>query len=453
MERMKWGWAGWLVVGAMVVAAGPQAAQAKAKKKATAVPKAEAAPAKAAPKQPAATSDLEGRVRALEKKTEAEQKTTAEDHKKIQQRSNALEKEVREVQKTITEKLGVDIHGLVAGSYLYNTNRPANSQNALRVFDTDHNTFTLDQANLRFSRTNKDNFGFVISMDFGKVAEVVGSSTLWSRGGNSESTNSFELREAFLTYKVPVGDGITLKAGKFVTLLGAEIIPNYDNLNANVSRSFSFGYGIPFTHTGITASFPLGPYVNIEAGVVNGWENVVDNNDGKSFLGGVSINPMDMLSIYVSSIYGPERDGPGAGASKRSSNTAVFTIKPIDMLTLMVEGTYGNETDPVKTLADTTKTADWYGGAGYVIVKATDDLSFAFRGEVFDDSDNSRFSVAGVNSVTVWSLTPTIAYRIVDGLTWRTEYRHDEADKLAFNHDGNPVHGQDTIATQLVYAF
>src|SRR5512139_414417 len=89
----------------------------------------------------------------------------------IPERLGALERKVEEQQKDLAGVLGVDIHGLVALDYMYDINNPDSHEAQLRVFDTDANSFTLNQANLRFSRTREDeDFGFAISMDFGKKA-------------------------------------------------------------------------------------------------------------------------------------------------------------------------------------------------------------------------------------------------------------------------------------------
>ena len=48
-----------------------------------------------------------------------------------------------------------------------------------------------------------------------------------------------------------------LSAGRFVTLLGEEIIPTYSNQNFNETRGFVFNLGEPLTHTGVRASYTL----------------------------------------------------------------------------------------------------------------------------------------------------------------------------------------------------
>ncbi len=394
-------------------------------------------------------AELEKRVRALEQRLQAREQAGQE--RGLSQRVGQLEREVQGVREKVSASLGIDIHGFVAGSYNYNINSPDSKANGLAVFHPDANSFQLDQANLYLQRQKeKEPVGFVVNLDFGKVAEVVGGVTNWSNSNTAERQNSIELREAYLTYQLPIDLDIKLTAGKFVTKHGAEIIESWDNHNYNITRSFNFGFGIPFTHTGLMATTKFNDVLVLDLGIVNGWDNVVDNNDGKSVHGGLSIAPSELFNVYIAGIYGPEQNNNGH--SRRGLTTIVATLKPHEQITLMGELTYGSEEDA--KLSDPSKTAEWYGGAGYVITQLTDDLQFALRGEVFDDTDGSRFAIASVpNGVTAWAVTPTLAYRLTEGLLWRAEYRHDNASAKIFDHNGNLNRGQDQILTQLIYSF
>jgi hypothetical protein len=54
------------------------------------------------------------------------------------------------------------------------------------------------------------------------------------------SNDVVDLTQAFLTYTLPFGNGINLQAGRFVTLLGAEIIRIYSNqISTNRADCFS----------------------------------------------------------------------------------------------------------------------------------------------------------------------------------------------------------------------
>jgi hypothetical protein len=105
-------------------------------------------------------------------------------------------------------------------------------------------------------------------------------------------------------------------------------------------------------------------------------------------------------------------------------------------------------------------TAQWQGAAGYIIYAFTDKLSGALRAEIFDDMDGMRTLAAGVNGLgpgnqaTYYEFTPTLTYKVAEGLFWRNEYRHDESDsKKVFPRENLFVRGQDTLATELVYTF
>lgn len=380
----------------------------------------------------------------------------------VQEQVNALEKKVDEQSKSIGGMLGLDFHAMLSTQYTYSFNRPDNGLIQYRVFDQDDNSIELDQANLYFGRNKEDeSLGFTANLDFGKTADVVGSVTCWNRNCNSsEQTNAFELREFFATYKLPFalpeGYSMSVKGGKFVTLLGYEIIKTYNSFNLNASNSIMFGYSIPFTHTGFLLNTVLGPIVSVDVGVVNGWDAVVDNNDGKSLLAGVKVAPTSMLSMYFAGTYGAEQ--PNNGQSKRGMVTVAATLTPIDILTLGLDLNWANESSI--TFADgavvrSSHNANWYGGAAYAVVKATDALSFALRAEIFDDPDGTRslYQAPGFGpGVTVWEITPTVAYQITNGLLGRVEYRHDEADKPFFGKEDRFQHGSDTIAFNFIYA-
>ena len=352
----------------------------------------------------------------------------------------------------------------------------------LRTFENEKNSFLLNQADLHFERQADNVPGFVADINFGKTADTVAHATHYSGSPTNlgNGTDFFDPTQFYLTYTIPAGSGIKLKAGRFVTLAGEEVIKAYNNINFNVTNSILFGYAIPFTHTGIMASYAFNDMVGVDVGLVNGWDDVADNNDGKTLHSGISITPDPMLSFYISQTYGAEQ--PSNGQSKRYLSTLVMTVKPTDQLTFIVDYDYGNESNIQMVSSPTGYTpgtasvvnsnnntlgpggssvhipgnADWQGVAGYIVFAPTEDWQFALRGEVFDDPDGVRTLVqqAGFGpGATYWEFTPTVVYKIADGLLWRNEYRHDQSDKAVFPHQNSYNTGQDTLATELVYTY
>jgi len=401
----------------------------------------------------------------------AAETAAAAEERGLSQRLDAIEKDVKSVRQSIARALGIEIHGVLATNYTYNFNEPESDRNRLRVFNEDHNSIVLDLANIRIQRVKPDGVGLVADLDFGKTAEIVGARSRWSDDPNSsESTNSFEARQFYLTYTIPE-TLLTLQAGRFVSYHGAEILKAYNNQNYNISNSILFSAAIPFTHTGLMLTLTLPDNLgSLAAGVTNGWDSVVDNNSSKSFISNVAITPHPVVAFNLSTSYGAEQDDNGE--SKRLLVNPILTVKPVDELTLMAEYVYGNESNVVfvpgvtstTTLVRGSGNASWQGAAAYAVWNPLDELQLALRAEVFDDPDGVRtlFQEVGRGpGATFWSVTPTIAYRIIDGLVWRTEYRHEESDKHFYDrYDtggafGTPFQhrGQDTVATEILLAF
>src|SRR5690242_471014 len=89
--------------------------------------------------------------------------------------------------------------------------------------------------------------GFGLKLDAGKAARDIKSD--WNGNGavahgDTFETNNFDAEEAYLTWAVPDDGpsglkGLTVKGGKFVTLLGAEVIEPWANFNYSRSLLFS----------------------------------------------------------------------------------------------------------------------------------------------------------------------------------------------------------------------
>jgi hypothetical protein len=193
-------------------------------------------------------------------------------------------------------------------------------------------------------------------------------------------------------------------------------------------------------------------------GIVNGWDNAVDSNDGKSFLGSLAITPVEQFSLLVNGIYGAEQ--ADRGDSKRGLFDIVATIKPVENFAIILNYDYGNETD-----LGVGGDADWNAFSGilsYDIVEGLPmPIGFAFRGEVFDDSDGTRLPTlggAGFGSFqSAAEITGTFKLVLAEGLMFRTEYRYDWGHNALY--ENYPTAGDDsqddqhTIAAQLSYVF
>lgn len=358
----------------------------------------------------------------------------------------------------------ITFSGYVQTTYNFNFEAPPSRTNQLRIFDDDANQFNINNIELAFSRqpTEKVPVGFGVVMNAGRDTRKTKA-----LGLGAGDDNPFDLQQAYVTYVAPVGKGVTFKAGKFATLLGAEVIEAPANFN--VSRSFLFGFAIPFTHVGALATYPLTEQVSATLGVVNGWDNVKDNNRGKAAIGQVSLAPVEGLTLLVNGIWGAEQTNMESPTRWVVDVVATYTPPSLKALTLQANYDYGEEDRAVDTGTGVRRHAVWQGISLIGNYDLTEKLSFALRGEYFIDQDGARTAFAGTatpsglplqSRLNVYEVTATAKYKLWQGLFTRLEYRHDQSvsaggAKLVFDGDAGAStrKRQDTIAIELVYMF
>jgi hypothetical protein len=361
----------------------------------------------------------------------------------------------------VEKALGISIAGYIDAGYNWASSHPHHpSHISGRYFDMDYNSVVFNDFHILIDKPEKDwGVGFHISGDFGRTGQLLRQATFW--GPKLHKEPSAELREAFVTTTIPVGEGIGVKGGLFVTLLGTEIIPAPNAYNDNISRSFMFNLAIPFRHAGVLFSYPIykkdkdTTIVTATGGVVTGWDDPRDNNHTPSFLGGVTVTPNDTFTFTSNLTAGEEPVTvlPGAKSTARFVISNVWTIKPIVPLGLSLEYTWGHQAD---ASLGQTRGASWQGVAGIASYSWTDRMTTALRAEWFNDRDGARIGGAsnGVANVRVAELTLTGAYKFTKMLIGRAEVRHDWSDQPVYRVDTtNFDRNQTTLALQLLYTF
>jgi hypothetical protein len=363
----------------------------------------------------------------------------------------------------------ITLNAFASASYTWNFNNPPNNQNALRAFDYDHNSIRIDAAELVLQKAvaNRGDFGFRIDIAMGAVAKVAAARGLF-RDTTTGVAGDFDLQQAFASYIVPLGKGLRIDAGKFVTPVGAEFIDGYDGYNDNFSRSLLFTWAIPFTHTGLKLTYAFNDKIAATVMLVNGWDNVVDNNSAKSFGVSLALTPVGPLAIYLNYIGGPERDHDDTDFRHLVDVGIVYKPRPRWSFTLNAD--YGMDTNaitpapavPTATNPNPTGAADagaaaaaasnaqWAGIAAYVRLQATKRFALVVRGEIFWDFDGYRTGTA--QRLLEATLTPEL--RVTDSLLVRADLRIDDSDQLFFQRsDGLSRHYQPTLGINVIYIF
>lgn len=351
----------------------------------------------------------------------------------------------------VLEATGITVNGYVDATYSHLSGSGVfKSGFPNRVFDTEHNSFLLNQAAITIARQPKQGFGGLVNLTAGKDADVIAPFD-----SNPGAHSKFDVTQAFAQY---AGGPLTLIAGKYVTAAGAEVInPTQD---VNLSRSILFGFAIPFTHTGVRATYAPTDTVSLFGGINNGWDNLKDTNAQKTGELGVSVNPIKPLTISAVDYFGTERVGglvacPGGGPAacaegKRNIFDLVAAYTVTDKLSLSLNFDYGTQDNASLTTPNAASKAKWTGFAGYATYQLTEQWRLAVRGEYFNDRDGFRTGV-----VQKWKEgTVTLAYLPTKNVELRGEVRGDWSDKSSFvKTDGGTSKNQTSVAVEAIYKF
>jgi hypothetical protein len=231
-----------------------------------------------------------------------------------------------------------------------------------------------------------------------------------------------------------MGGGLQVELGVFLSPVGPESLAQRDNWNWSRSNLF---FGLPFYHTGLRATYALTPQINLTAGVINGWNSVVDNNDEKSVYGLFYLALGERFAWSVLYMGGVERP-PGApeGRAWRNLFDTYITWLPNSWLSLGAQVDGGFEPNAFGT-------SSWFAAALAARFRLARWCYLAARGDVF--LENVPSNAMGVSAAPIFWPAPWVAegtatldLRPVDFISVRLEYRHDHAG-AAMYYAGNVV--------------
>ena len=357
----------------------------------------------------------------------------------------------------VLDPLNINLYGYIEGGYTASFSAPPRNVITGNVFNTKHESVVLDGIDFNVERTvdpaaaaknHTWDIGGHAEALFGWDAGAIHSHGLFDYYRSRYSPeNQFDLLQAYFDIALPVGNGLQIRGGKFVTLLGYEVIQA--NGNPLYSHSYLFGYAIPFTQTGILGKYLINDQWTVQAGITRGWnQSTKDNNGAIDFLGELTYTPStnDSFTLNVS-------EGPQAAHDNSDYWTVldfIATHKFNDKLSATLNADYG---DAPHALGKTT--AQWYGAAVYGQYILNDYLTLNARGEWY--SDNNGFTLGTGANLQVYEATVGVAITpiphndILKNLVVRPELRFDYASHRYF--DGGTDYYQGQFAIDAMFQF
>ncbi|MDD8017652.1 MAG: porin [Bacteroidota bacterium] len=335
-----------------------------------------------------------------------------------------------------TKAAPITYSGFVDFYYSKNLGSPLSLTNKLRNFDIQDNQFTMSLAELVIQKAASP-VGFRLDLDYGETNDIVHGLSPY---GTTPYKTSTIAQQAYLTAVLPIGSGLTLDAGKFVTHMGYEVIESKDN--ANYTRSLLFAWAIPYYHTGIRLTYPVASNFTATLHIVNGWNTVIDNNSKKSI--GLTLNyaassSTGLIFNYMTGFEQPQ----GANGGKKNVFDFILTENISDNLSLALNADYGEERVLVGS-----PLAMWKGAALYVKYALSEKSALALRAEGFYDPLGYATGL-GLNKETIKEATLTYEHKVFDAFIVRVEGRGDFANASIFEDNGGLI-TKDSQLTALI---
>lgn len=275
--------------------------------------------------------------------------------------------------KFVSSMSEITITGFVQASYFYNSREPADGTSDGYLWNTTHNSFSLNKVKITLASKpveqtgDKWDAGFKTSLMFGEDAPILNT------GGERQGLEA--VREAYVDLNVPIGTGLNVKAGQLISLL------NYESGDGGaVNANFSQGYQWFFTGNGpaagVQAGYTFTDWLNLKARVQNGmYAGAVDNNNAKTVLVSLGLKPDAKTWVNLVGFGGDE--------------SATMTVRGGSILagrTCGTSVTIGLEADYFK-FDFPTSSADLWSIGGWVGYDFNPKVGVAVRAEYLSDPD------------------------------------------------------------------
>jgi hypothetical protein len=220
------------------------------------------------------------------------------------------------------------------------------------------------------------------------------------------------IQESFLGYRL--NEKLWLDAGIFLGHIGAETWVSKDNWNYTRALSADF---VPYYSTGLRFTYEDSPTRNYQFHIINGWQNISENNNAKSF--GIQFidNINDKTSFIYNNFFGDE-EVISRKSRFRGYHNFIFKHKLSDIWATISSFDIGHQSQQIKTCTD------FWWAASFSLKYVIDfNRSLNFRIEHYHDSHEANVSTDSRKGFVVSNASINYDQLLIGQVNWRTEYR------------------------------
>jgi len=369
--------------------------------------------------------------------------------------------------------------GFVAASYNYNFNSPDTTQQEMgegplsstlgddgvnrgalgmtAPLHPNHNTFQVDQVwfGMRKPATAESRGGWAVDLVWGVGADNIGTpaSIFTENESDAEDIATGDmphLFQAYVEYLAPMGN-ILVRAGRFQTLVGAEVFRQ--DSNVNITRGLLWALQ-PKNHTGLTIGSDYDNGMTWTIGAANSYSaTMADQDNDKTFIGQLGYRA-ETFSVLLNGLYGGNTgdpywvgdrsfvlDGQGSDADSVALLDLVATWDPTESISAWINFDYYwftnmGESPPFTLPYYNYDEMNIYGistGARWGFAENTglgvrfEWMRFEGHPWYFAGDTEPAFLGSFSQDANLFSLTGTLDHALTDNLTVKAEARFDWA--------------------------
>lgn len=272
-------------------------------------------------------------------------------------------------------------HGSFWASGITQDRNTATGSLVFRPLESGEDRFTLDGLTLGGEVPLPEGFSLKFTLMAGQLAKNINL--------GSGDTGSIAWPEAQLVW---TGKQDTLRVGRMLTSIGMEFTDQ--TLGVTASKGILYTFADPLAQVGFNWHHAFTGTWSSDVWVINGEDQVADNNHGKTFGLGLTYNHAGSADNYLSlqAYRGPEQSGPGAEGRMRE-RLCLMGQWVWGPATLQWEGSFAREAFAPAAIGPEARTVSW-GGAGAIFRYALSGRSALFlRGESLKDGAGVRLGI------------------------------------------------------------
>ena len=329
----------------------------------------------------------------------------------------------------------VTVGGFVDGYLAWDAHRPATLDRAYTTTAARHAEFNVNLAHLE-TRLAGPRVRGRVAVQFGTSvqANYAGEPRVGTLSGPEVSRY---LQEAYVGYRLR--DELWIDAGVYFAPFGQESWISRDNPVYTRSLIADFS---PYYVSGVRLGWQAARTVQLQAHVLNGWQNVSETNDDKAVAVRVDWSPSDRLTVSYDSFLGNEQPD-SVRARLRQFHQVAVRVAPTRRTTLWATFDHGRQPRAGATpQARGDGSASWRGFAVIGQLALTPRVALGGRVEGYSDPEQT-IATTGVGPglrATGGSLNVDLA--LPARAHWRTELRGLTARDAIFPRRDAPARGR-----------